>query len=204
MALCWPDADKTADEAGSHSPASEAPPLDCVELPGSSEVYNATAKAWERRPGGSVSVPVIGMSGRVGSISAKSAHSAAALRLLAWLASRQWSERTVTASDATTLFRPSQVATAQAWARGMRPTEAKHYAATVATSLSAPECLVAPRIPGTERYLAALDNAVRKALTGQLTPESALTHAADQWRGITADLGLDRQRDAYQKSLGLE
>jgi multiple sugar transport system substrate-binding protein len=198
MALCWP--------AVIHSSArdADAPQIGCVELPGSPDVYNATAMKWERRADGAARVPLVGITGRVGSVSTKSTQQAAALQLLAWLASRKWSERIDTASTATTLFRTSQVATAEAWSRGLRAPEAKRYASAVAASLAAPECLIVPRIAGADRYLAALDGAVRQALTGQQTPEAALVKAADEWRGITAELGLDRQRDAYQRSLGLE
>ncbi len=60
-----------------------------------------------------------------------------------------------------------------------------------------------PRLPGADRYLRALDDAVRQALAGKATSAEALEAAAAQFRTITAELGVDRQRKAYQQSLGL-
>lgn len=204
MAVCWPVINGSTAQGEAGLRGADLPQIGCVELPGSPDVYNATAMKWERRAEGTTRVPLLGITGRVGSVCAKSAQPAAALQLLAWLASRKWSERIDTASDATTLFRTSQVATAEAWSRGLRAPEAKRYASAVAASLTAAECLVLPRIAGAERYLAALDEAVRQTLAGQQTPAEALAKAADAWRAITAELGLERQRAAYQRSLGLE
>ena len=65
------------------------------------------------------------------------------------------------------------------------------------------QCAFAPRIPGRERYLAALDAAVAASLSGELSPQEALDRAAEQWSDITEELGVDVQHDAYRKSLGV-
>jgi hypothetical protein len=126
------------------------------------------------------------------------------LRLLAWLASRKWSDRTSGTSAAAAPFRASQLRSAQAWARDMRAAEVAEYASVVAESLSTTDCLVAPRIPDAERYLIALDDAVRASVRGETEPHLALEAAADRWRAITKELGVERQRAAYRRSLGLE
>ena len=59
-------------------------------------------------------------------------------------------------------------------------------------------------LPGRTEYLAALDAAVASAVRGRKSPAEALRDAAAQWRQITARLGLDRQRTAYRRSLGLD
>ncbi len=117
MALCWPTTN-AAD--GDVQRSAEALEIGCVEIPGSQDVYNATTKAWERRASGVVSVPLLGVAGRLGSITKQSRHAEGAFRLLAWLASRQWNERAVAASGETAPFRASQVAGAEAWSRGLR------------------------------------------------------------------------------------
>jgi hypothetical protein len=38
-------------------------------------------------------------------------------------------------------------------------------------------------------------------VSGEATPEQALVRAAAAWRRITAQLGLEKQRDAYQHSV---
>lgn len=203
MALCWPASGGSASGDDANAAASSAPELGCVEIPGASEVFNATSGQWEGRAGGPMSVPLVGMSGRVGSIAAKSAHPQATFRLLAWLASRKWSDRALSAGAAAAPFRHSQSAAPDAWSRGLPAGEARQYLTAVAGSLSAADCLLAPRLPGAERYMQALDEAVRKALDDQASPQEALDAAAEKFRAITAELGRERQRDAYQRSLGL-
>jgi multiple sugar transport system substrate-binding protein len=60
------------------------------------------------------------------------------------------------------------------------------------------------RIPGHERYLTVLSQAVQAACKGRKKPQVALAEVADQWRKITAELGRAAQREAYTRSLGLE
>ena len=60
------------------------------------------------------------------------------------------------------------------------------------------------RIPGREKYLAALDQAVAAAVRGDQSPAAALAEAARQWHEITKELGLENQKAAYLQSLGLE
>ncbi|HEY4313367.1 MAG TPA: extracellular solute-binding protein [Pirellulales bacterium] len=203
MALCWPNT--AAPASGGNEPERSADVLEigCVEIPGAVDVYNASSTAWERRAGGAARVPVLGMAGRMGSILKNSKYPQAAFKLLAWLASHKWNERAVASSAGTAPFRTSQAASPEAWSRGLRVGEAKQYGAAVAATLSSPDCLVVPRIPGAARYLQALDDAVQLALEEQASPDEALRSAAEQFRAITAELGLERQRDAYQRSLGL-
>jgi multiple sugar transport system substrate-binding protein len=203
MALCWPAVGPSANGDDPAIAAAEMPELGCVEIPGSSEVFNATSAQWESRAGGPMSVPLVGMSGRVGSIAAKSAHPEAAFRLLAWLASRKWSDRALSAGAAAAPFRHSQSAAPEPWSHGLPAGESRQYFTAVAASLSAADCLLAPRLPGAERYMQALDEAARKALDNQASPQEALESAAEKFRAITAELGRERQRDAYQRSLGL-
>ena len=200
LALCWPAQRSNADNRAA---TAELPELNCVEVPGSAEAYNPTAGQWDRRGAGVTSVPLVGAAGRVGSILSKSAQPDGARRLLSWLASRQWSERTLVASEESAPFRASQITSAQSWMPELPAQQAQQYARTLAASLTAADCLVVLRIPGTDRYLAALDEGVRRAIAGQGTSEEVLQAVAEKWRAITAELGIDRQRDAYQRSLGL-
>mgnify|MGYP001147811999 CR=1 FL=1 len=43
---------------------------------------------------------------------------------------------------------------------------------------------------------------VHAALRGDRSPAECLTEAANQWRKITQDLGVENQRRAYWRSLG--
>ena len=51
-----------------------------------------------------------------------------------------------------------------------------------------------------EEYLAALDKAVRAAVSGKEKPQAALDAAAAQWRTITEKLGVAGQRTACERS----
>ncbi|MBI2825935.1 MAG: extracellular solute-binding protein [Planctomycetia bacterium] len=214
MALGWPareatPADAATETSGQDAEARHASTQDMeigfVVLPGTAEVYNATAGKWERRAGGATSVPLVAASGRVGSIAAKSPRPDAATRLLAWLASPQWSTRVATAGADAAPVRRSQIRSAQDWGGpGISAAEASAYTSVVGQCLSGREALAALRIPGASRYMAALDEAVLAAVRGASAPQSALAAAAEKWQAITDELGLERQRRAYRRSLGLE
>lgn len=79
---------------------------------------------------------------------------------------------------------------------------AKDYAQALELVQSENQCVFALRIPGRERYLESLSQAVRSAIAGEKTPTEALNGAAGEWREITEELGLQQQKDAYQKSVG--
>ncbi|HET6883646.1 MAG TPA: extracellular solute-binding protein [Pirellulales bacterium] len=211
MALTWTSG------AFNEEPVAEAPTFEesataksleigFVELPGSPQAFNPKTGEWdERREGESPRVPLVGLAGRLGSVMAESAHADAAFQLLAWLSGPQWSKRVATASTGTTLYRKSHVEASGDWADPrLGDAAALDYAEMVERSLSSAELFGAPRIEGRARYLAALDLSVREAVSGKATSEDALQTAADEWRKITADLGLERQRSAYRRSLGLK
>jgi multiple sugar transport system substrate-binding protein len=81
---------------------------------------------------------------------------------------------------------------------------ARQYALSVRDALSHEAHLIAPRIPCADRYMAVLDAAVAEAVSGASTAEAALSKAAAEWIKITDELGRDKQRAAYRKSLGLD
>lgn len=211
MALTWTSAawgaagtdDAVADAA--KSVGEKTLEVGFIELPGSPEAFNPKSRQWDSRRDDEASrVALVGVSGRLASVTAQSEHADAAFQLLAWLSGPRWSRRISTSSGATTLFRRSQVAAGGGWAdERLGPAGALAYAETVERSLSSAESFGAPRIAGRDRYLAALDRAVRDAVMGKLENKAALKRAGEEWRAITDELGLDRQRAAYRRSLGL-
>ncbi|MEX0677599.1 MAG: extracellular solute-binding protein [Pirellulales bacterium] len=201
LALAWPG------HAGSRAAKPAEPPATgFAELPGAVDVYNVAQKSWEKRPSDeSPHVPLLGLAGRLGSVTRSSAHPRAAFQLLAWLSGREWGARVSSASPATTLYRRSQIKTPQPWLDPLTdPQAAEQYATSVFDALGHSSYLFALRIPGRTQYLAALDTAVRESVAGQKSPAAALAEAAAQWRRITETLGVDTQRKAYRLSLGLE
>ena len=81
---------------------------------------------------------------------------------------------------------------------------AAQYAEMTREILCRPQWMFALRIPGRAKYLAALDEAVHRAVRGEQSPEESLRQAAETWRQITDELGPDSQRRAYWRSLGLD
>ena len=202
MALTWPAPSK----ASTAEPAQPAPEVAFTTLPGSEEVFNFRAKGWQPHASGSVEhVPLMAIDGRLGSVTRQSRQPLAAANLLAWLAGKEWSAQVATHSSHTTIYRNSQLTSPQNWVpSGLTPAAARSYVDAVESSLSSSQWVFSPRIPGRARYLAALDEAVQQALSGEQTSQAALSEAAVQWQAITEELGVASQQAAYRRSLGLD
>ncbi|HEY2146315.1 MAG TPA: extracellular solute-binding protein, partial [Pirellulales bacterium] len=201
-----------------------------AELPGSTQSFNPKTKAWESVQAGDdagsirreeaqdanesarasaplarQNVPLLSISGRVGSITIESQSPESAFRLLCWLSGDQWSAQICPASPATTLFRRTHLDKPGQWVEPeIAPGAAKQYAEIVATSLSRRQWITCPRIPGAAEYMAALDDAVREAIEGKKSAAECLAAAAKRWQETTKKISVDSQRSAYVRSLGLE
>ena len=98
----------------------------------------------------------------------------AVFQLLLWLSGEQ-SARVCPASPATTLFRHSHLKSPQEWTdKSLSPAAAAQYAAVTQKTLDRADCLLALRLPGRAEYLAALDEAVHRAVRGKTSPAEAL------------------------------
>ena len=103
------------------------------------------------------------------------------------------------------MFRQSHLKNPDLWTDEGLPREASdRYGEVVRTSQTRPIFMFCLRIPGWQRYLAALDQAVQEARTGTKTSAAALAGAVEAWKAITQELGLESQKSAYTRSLGLE
>ncbi|NLX98591.1 MAG: extracellular solute-binding protein [Rhodopirellula sp.] len=201
MALTWP----TATAAIAAGP-DENRRVEFAEMPGSQDVYNVTDRAWEtRRRGESPHVPLLASAGRLGGVLRTSKWPDESFQLLLWLSDPQWSEQVCTATPATTLFRRSHLKNAGKWVEDAVPVEAAvAYAELTEAAFTRQQSLAVLRIPGSDEYLAALDDAVHRAVRGEVTASKSLEETAIQWREITERLGVEPQRKAYGNSLGLD
>ena len=148
---------------------------------------------------------LLGLAGRLGSVSQSSAHPASAFQLLAWLSGLEWGAEVRRRQPRDDAISPFATARAQAWLdRGTDAQAARQYATSLHDALTHQTYLGALRIPGREKYLAALGTAVEQARTGQKTAIESLAEAAAEWTEITAELGVEAQRKAYCQSLGYE
>jgi ABC-type glycerol-3-phosphate transport system substrate-binding protein len=177
-----------------------------AELPGSQDVFNVSDQAWEnRRASEDARVTTLAVAGRLGAVLRSSPRADASFQLLLWLSDPQWSQQVSPASPSTTLFRQSHLKNARVWVEEAVPvTTAVEYATVAEQALSRQQRLFAIRIPGRTEYLAALDEAVGKAVRAESSPKQALAEAAARWREITQSRGIDQQRRAYSSSLGVE
>lgn len=203
MAITWPS------HAGSRDlprERAEGFVATIVPLPGNRRVYETSRRRWlDREPGDSGRVPLLSIAGRVGMVSAGTSQGEAALQLLLWLADEQHSAAVGGASSATTLSRRSQIENPSAWVEPpLSEQTAKEYADDLAKTFESPDCLSALPIPGREEYLSALDDAVRSAVRGDQPAIEALIVAAGRWRQISEQLGVEEQKTALRRSLGIE
>ncbi len=208
MVIGWPShVGPSSDARDANAPAAASPlAVEFAPLPGSPQAYHAGRGNWEKRgPDDPHQVPLLGIAGRMGSVTSNAKQTEQAFSLLVWLSGQEWGAKISSASPATTLFRRSQVRAAQPWLDAAISQEAgRQYAESLQQTLNGQTYLFALRIPGQEQYLSALDDAVAAVLSGQQTAAEALATAAEQWSRITSELGRDQQRAAYRKSLGLE
>ena len=129
------------------------------ELPYAGKAFNVGNQQWEGlAEDQDPHVPLLGLAGRVGAVCSAAKHRDAALELLAWLSSNSSGDPASAASPATTLYRRSQLKSAINWVeKPVSPAAASQYAAITETTFRRSQWLEAPRIPGRDEYLAALD-----------------------------------------------
>jgi multiple sugar transport system substrate-binding protein len=77
----------------------------------------------------------------------------------------------------------------------------RDWSDAVSRTLLADRVLVGLRIPGTPGYLDDLARAIVSAASGDSSPADALRSAAEAWDARSRDLGLDRQKWHYRRSL---
>jgi multiple sugar transport system substrate-binding protein len=212
MAIGWlsDGNDGTVESLPERTPGNP-PAIGVAPLPGSQDVYNFRSQGWEQRSAEEgFQIPLVGISGRIGSLTKECRQPAEAVRLLLWLSGPEMSAQIAAASSATAPFRQSHIAQIDKWVgplltRGwLSQDTAKQYADALQQALDEPNCLTGIRIPGRQQYLQTLADNVHKAIAGQISPEAALAAVAQQWQGITESLGVEKQRLAYARSVGLK
>src|SRR5690606_1407454 len=103
---------------------------------------------------------------------------------------------------ATTLFRKSHLQSPRDWTEpAMDQDAARRYAELVQELLSRQEYVSPLPIPGGQKYMTALEEAIGQALTGEKPAAETLQGCADRWSEITQQLGQQQQREAYRQSV---
>jgi ABC-type glycerol-3-phosphate transport system substrate-binding protein len=157
LAITWPS-------AVPDSPAPQLQPeqVGLTLLPGSSEVFQPLAGKWEPVADGEpLHVPLLGISGRVASVSRASSQPRLATQFVLWISGPTASGRISPLSPATTVFRRSHFQNANTWqAPAAIREQLSAYGELLNSVQSHPRRFLSPRIQGQQEYLASLDAAV--------------------------------------------
>ena len=203
MAISWPSL------AATHlleQSTNEEDSLGWTLLPGSREVYNASDQTWETLPQQEAAhVPLLAISGRLGSVSRNSRQPQFAADSLLRLTSSKWSASISRLSPFTTMSRSNHLTNPVPWLdTGASAVDANQFTDLFRLANNSSRVMFCLRIPGRDRYLAALDKAVLRVLKKESSASEALADASHEWEEITDQLGRQQQSRAYRQSLGLE
>jgi maltose-binding protein MalE len=178
--------------------AVRAAKLEKAELAHDSDRTSETSNA----PSSEVA-PVLGYGDRMIAVTSESHNAASAFKLIGWLASPEVSTQIAKGSELMIPVRRSLINSPAWYDASLDPDERNAISRSAEKELSARECLLVPRIPGVDDYMAALDVVVDEAVAGNVEPEAALKEAVARWEAITDARGRDAQRAAYLMNLGI-
>lgn len=202
VAIGWPAKGFSVDPESKDAENALATDLLVVSLPGMTERYDSSTGNWAKRSGTEeFRVDTIGFGGFIGSVAATTEAEESSWELLSWLGSKQIGLLVMPESPSAGPFRASHLGDPSVWA-GERISEgvADQYSEVIAANHERTQAMIFPRIPGHQRYLAALDNAVRDCVAGEKTAEEALQFAAQEWDKITDELGRKAQSANLKKT----
>ncbi|MGL4512969.1 MAG: hypothetical protein ACRCT8_07735, partial [Lacipirellulaceae bacterium] len=193
--VCWPSRDQML-------VGRERYAIEVASLPNAVEAYNPIAAAWEPTE---VPATLVGSRGTLLGVTSRSRNAAATFRLAAWVAGVENSATLSIASSNVAVCRASLAGQPDRWvALSDRDDLSRGFANRNLAALRAERWLPVPRLPGGREYLAALGAAVRERLDGDATSAEVLAAATRDWEAITDELGRERQRLAYLRSVGLQ
>jgi ABC-type glycerol-3-phosphate transport system substrate-binding protein len=185
-----------------NSEARGAAEIQVEMMPAVTQVFNPSAEQWESTPPRRVTL--LATSGRLVGVTSKSRNAASAFRLAGWLASPEIDGQLIRESNGMAICRASQRRMADNWLGSSNVAGARQFSEQAYSALMQRDGVPVPRLPGVERYLELLADAVRSAADGKLTPAEALDKAQDDWESITDQLGRSDQRRAYLRCLGMD
>lgn len=174
-------------------------------LPGSRDVWNPLTRRWDRFDHVR-HVPFIAFGGWIAAVPADRHRIDDGWRYIAWFADPARSAVDVMdGRSGINPYRYAHLADIAPWLRVFGTADAASaYLGAIRTSLESPDAVGDLRVPGFRAYAAALDASIEMALTGEATPQAALSAAAGRWERITDRLGRQGQRRQYRRAMGLD
>ncbi len=148
-------------------------------------------------------IPVLGYNDRLIAVTSSSHNAASAFKLLEWLAQPEMISQFAQVDGLLLPPRRSLESSAAWYDKSLSATERTQRGKLLDAALSGQRCLLIPRIPGIDEYLAALDAAVKAVVVDKTSPAAALKKAAQRWQQITDSHGREKQREAYYQHLGI-
>ena len=198
LALTWPSATGTTSDETRGA-------FRIAPLPGSDELFDPVRRAWRARDPQRPRPQLLGVSGRLGSVTWEADSPRAAADLLAWLTGPEIAADVSGRCSATTLFRVSHLRRPEQWMeRGAPRRSIQDYADWVRSAQPTVDAVFSPRLPGRQRYLAALAQGVHYRLFEGRNAAECLAETARTWEQITDSLDRDKQRIAYRRSLAIQ
>ncbi|WP_127126711.1 extracellular solute-binding protein [Georgenia sp. SYP-B2076] len=196
LAIDWPDIGVLAQDV-SQSVVKEK--LGYAVIPGATRVWNQQSKAWDEFPDGSVA-PYLGWGGWHASVTATSPNQGAAWHFANWLDTTPNALTAVTTPGTARGPYRTDHFNVSAWTGGtLQFANAQAYLDAQQKSFAHPNAQFDLRIPEAGRYIDSLDTATQLALSGQKSPQDALTACAEEWTSITDQIGKDSQQKLYRQ-----
>ena len=181
------------------SASEDSPNWQFSAFPRAEESFDSLRGRWERTA--RAPPTMLGFGGRMVAVTTDTRNATSAFKLLRWLGSGRAARRLSSSSDQTVWFRKSQATRAESW---LNSVDSKSAARLITEQLSSSEVFLLPRIPGIERYLEALEQAIGGALDGTVPSAEVLASVSAEWEELTKELGAERQRRSYRLHLGLD
>lgn len=200
LAISWPSRAFAAADVKQ----SDGSVLMIRSLPGARRWFDQRGERWMQRGREEESrADLIGFEGFMIGVTKDSPNERTAWRFATWLTSKPIGLETMVELEAAGPFRASYLGDISRWTgESISYDVANEYADVITANHERALTLRFPRLPGQERYLEALDQAVRSAVAGKTTPEAALATVSQQWEAITESFGRDQQRSALRKETG--
>ena len=195
MAFGWPT------RMGSTATSPEVMKRGFAELPGSMSKFNSETNQWMQLNDKAESVPLLAVSGRLGSLTSEARRLREATQTLAWLTGQQIGNAIGSRSQHTTLFRRSQLGQGKLWTSpNSSSADAAQYANLISGISQQNTVMFALRIPHRSDYLQALQKAIDAVLVKKVPAQAALNEAAKRWGELNDKHGATAIHQAYQRS----
>ena len=174
-------------------------------VPGWKEMYDPTRESWFAPPSESnLSVPLAGSTGMLASVSASSKQVRNAIEVMDWMTEKKIGAILSSESPNTGMSRKVDLANPARWlGERLSAKNDSQFVDYVNDLNGGRRILFFMRIPNADSYLNALDAAVRKAVLENANVVEVLSFAARAWSQLNEELGLEAQKNAFRKSVGL-